>query len=155
MKFPLLSAAFVACALLSGRASALMIYGGNACDPLGGTADLDYYRLDNGFVTIGANSVSGYVSCPMSNMRNGTNGLSYGYLRFRVTNSNSNCTMRAMTMHGSVVSGNTTMLTTINSDQSWDIGQGVTSSTSTGMFTLGCIMSGGSQLYSYRYEEAP
>jgi len=58
MKLPLLSAAFVACALLSGQASALMIYGGNACDPLGGTADLDYWRLDNGFITHGANTVS-------------------------------------------------------------------------------------------------
>ncbi|HET9934029.1 MAG TPA: hypothetical protein VFQ35_25170 [Polyangiaceae bacterium] len=155
MKLSLLSAAFAAALLLSGQASALMIFGGNACNPLGGSADLDYYRLDGGFYVLGANNAFSYLSCPMANMTNQLNGLESGWIRFRVTNNQSSCSMRSMTAWGSVVSGSAVTLTTLNSDHSLNIGANVTSSNSNGFFTLGCTLSGGSRLYSYRYEEAP
>jgi len=79
-------------------------------------------------------------------------GLARGFIRFRSGSAN-NCFMRSLTQYGSVVVGSTANLTPTNQEASLNIGQHVTSSTAYGYYTLGCSLSHGSTLFSYRYQE--
>lgn len=152
MKQFTLSALVAGVALLAGQAHADLVFPGGACAT---AIDHDFPVVLDGTASIGGDASEDVVlTCPVPKTNNSTAGIASGTVRVRATNANlSSCAMRALTQYGSVLSGQSVAITTVNQPVYVNVGDSVTAGAMYGYYALSCALSGGSRLYGYRYRE--
>jgi len=149
MKTRTLSLSVAALTLIAGQASADLVFPGASCDT---TITHDAPVVRHQLITVNG-PTEHVITCPMPKTTAGTTGLARGLIRFHSRSPIDSCWMRSLTQYGSVMVGTSVALTPENQDAQLNIAQHVTSSAAYGYYALGCVLSHGSTLYSYRYQE--
>lgn len=139
--------------MLTGTADAAIVYGANFCEPTVYPDSPQITKTDTQISIGGTTDQFVYLSCPLPNTKNLTGGLSTGSVRLRATSVNSSCAIIAATQFGSVLSSQYRAVTTPNVDTHLYVYDNVDVSDAYGSMYLYCVLTGGSRVMSYRYNE--